>query len=69
MLSSFFLRGILLNFRDARLRNLIPSRCGNVWEMCEGRWMAEGLPLRGECFRGWATFIRITGGWTPENPI
>ena len=43
--------------------------CGNVWEMCEGRWMEEGLPMRGGCFLGSATFVRVTCRWTPEDPI
>jgi formylglycine-generating enzyme required for sulfatase activity len=43
--------------------------CGNVWEMCEGRWMDEGLPMRGGCFLGSATFVRVTCRWTPEDPV
>jgi formylglycine-generating enzyme required for sulfatase activity len=43
--------------------------CGNVWEMCEGRWLDEGLPMRGGCFLGSATFVRITCRWTPEDPV
>ena len=43
--------------------------CGNVWEMCEGRWMEEGLPMRGGCFLGSATFVRVTCRWTPEDPV
>jgi len=42
--------------------------CGNVWEMCEGRWLEEGLPMRGGCFLGSATFVRVTCRWTPEDP-
>ena len=43
--------------------------CGNIWEMCEGRWIEERLPMRGGCFLGSATFVRITCRWTPEDPI
>jgi len=43
--------------------------CGNVWEMCEGRWQGELLPMRGGCFLGTATFVRITCRWTPEDTI
>ncbi|MFC1823202.1 formylglycine-generating enzyme family protein [Thermodesulfobacteriota bacterium] len=43
--------------------------CGNVWEMCEGRWQGEHLPMRGGCFLGSATFVRITCRWTPEDPV
>jgi len=43
--------------------------CGNVWEMCEGRWLDEGLPMRGGCFLGSATFVRVTCRWTPEDPV
>jgi formylglycine-generating enzyme required for sulfatase activity len=42
--------------------------CGNVWEMCEGQWMEKGLPMRGGCFLGSATFVRVTCRWTPEDP-
>lgn len=42
--------------------------CGNVWEMCEGRWLKDTLPMRGGCFLGSATFVRITCRWTPEDP-
>ena len=41
--------------------------CGNVWEMCEGRWQEEHLPMRGGCFLGSATFVRVTCRWTPED--
>ena len=41
--------------------------CGNVWEMCEGSWQGEHLPMRGGCFLGSATFVRITCRWTPED--
>jgi len=41
--------------------------CGNVWEMCEGRWMEKHLPMRGGCFLGSATFVRVTCRWTPED--
>jgi serine/threonine-protein kinase len=43
--------------------------CGNVWEMCEGRWQGEYLPMRGGCFLGTATFVRITCRWTPEDTV
>ena len=43
--------------------------CGNVWEMCEGQWQDEHLPMRGGCFLGSATFVRITCRWTPEDSI
>jgi iron(II)-dependent oxidoreductase len=43
--------------------------CGNVWEMCEGRWQDEHMPMRGGCFLGTATFVRITCRWTPEDPV
>ena len=26
--------------------------CGNVWEMCEGSWLEDRLPMRGGCFLG-----------------
>jgi formylglycine-generating enzyme required for sulfatase activity len=42
--------------------------CGNVWEMCEGEWLNESLPMRGGCFLGSATFVRVTCRWTPEDP-
>ncbi len=42
--------------------------CGNVWEMCEGQWLDEHLPMRGGCFLGSATFVRVTCRWTPEDP-
>lgn len=42
--------------------------CGNVWEMCEGRWVDEYPPMRGGCFLGSATFVRVTCRWTPEDP-
>lgn len=41
--------------------------CGNVWEMCEGKWVEDHLPMRGGCFLGSATFVRITCRWTPED--
>ncbi len=41
--------------------------CGNVWEMCEGEWIEERLPMRGGCFLGSATFVRVTCRWTPED--
>ena len=43
--------------------------CGNVWEMCEGRWLEEYLPMRGGCFLGSAAFVRVTCRWTPEDPV
>jgi formylglycine-generating enzyme required for sulfatase activity len=43
--------------------------CGNVWEMCEGRWLEDYLPMRGGCFLGSVTFVRITCRWTPEDPV
>jgi len=42
--------------------------CGNVWEMCEGQWLGDTLPMRGGCFLGSATFVRVTCRWTPEDP-
>jgi len=42
--------------------------CGNVWEMCEGEWLNDALPMRGGCFLGSATFVRVTCRWTPEDP-
>ena len=42
--------------------------CGNVWEMCEGRWLDDYPPMRGGCFLGSATFVRVTCRWTPEDP-
>ena len=42
--------------------------CGNVWEMCTGQWIEETLPMRGGCFLGSATFVRVTCRWTPEDP-
>lgn len=41
--------------------------CGNVWEMCEGVWQGEALPMRGGCFLGSASFVRVTCRWTPED--
>lgn len=43
--------------------------CGNVWEMCEGEWLKEYLPMRGGCFLGSASFVRVTCRWTPEDPV
>lgn len=43
--------------------------CGNVWEMCEGQWQGGHLPMRGGCFLGSATFVRVTCRWTPEDPV
>jgi len=43
--------------------------CGNVWEMCEGKWLEDLLPMRGGCFLGTATFVRTTCRWTPEDTV
>jgi iron(II)-dependent oxidoreductase len=43
--------------------------CGNIWEMCEGEWLEERLPMRGGCFLGSATFVRVTCRWTPEDTV
>jgi formylglycine-generating enzyme required for sulfatase activity len=43
--------------------------CGNVWEMCEGTWQDDRLPMRGGCFLGTATFVRVTCRWTPEDTV
>ena len=43
--------------------------CGNVWEMCEGQWIEEHPPMRGGCFLGSATFVRVTCRWTPEDSV
>ena len=43
--------------------------CGNVWEMCEGEWLEDHLPMRGGCFMGSATFVRVTCRWTPEDTV
>jgi serine/threonine-protein kinase len=43
--------------------------CGNVWEMCEGAWLEDHLPMRGGCFLGSATFVRVTCRWTPEDTV
>jgi formylglycine-generating enzyme required for sulfatase activity len=43
--------------------------CGNVWEICEGQWQGNLLPMRGGCFLGSATFVRVTCRWTPEDPV
>jgi formylglycine-generating enzyme required for sulfatase activity len=43
--------------------------CGNVWEMCTGQWLEGTLPMRGGCFFGSATFVRVTCRWTPEDAI
>ena len=42
--------------------------CGNVWEMCEGSWLEGYPPMRGGCFLGSASFVRVTCRWTPEDP-
>jgi formylglycine-generating enzyme required for sulfatase activity len=41
--------------------------CGNVWEMCEGQWIENHPPMRGGCFLGTSSFVRITCRWTPED--
>jgi formylglycine-generating enzyme required for sulfatase activity len=41
--------------------------CGNVWEMCEGVWLEDRPPMRGGCFLGTASFVRITCRWSPEH--
>jgi iron(II)-dependent oxidoreductase len=43
--------------------------CGNVWEMCEGRWLEQHQPMRGGCFLGSSAFVRVTCRWTPEDPV
>ena len=43
--------------------------CGNVWEICEGTWLDEALPMRGGCFLGSSSFVRVTCRWTPEDPV
>jgi iron(II)-dependent oxidoreductase len=43
--------------------------CGNVWEICEGAWLDEALPMRGGCFLGSSSFVRVTCRWTPEDPV
>ena len=43
--------------------------CGNVWEMCEGTWLENLPPMRGGCFLGSATFVRVTCRWTPEDQV
>jgi len=43
--------------------------CGNVWEMCEGQWEGRSSPMRGGCFLGSATFVRVTCRWSPEDPV
>jgi len=41
--------------------------CGNVWEMCKGRWLAELPVMRGGCFLGSAMFVRVTCRWSQEG--
>ncbi|MBW1695975.1 MAG: SUMF1/EgtB/PvdO family nonheme iron enzyme [Deltaproteobacteria bacterium] len=41
--------------------------CGNVWEMCEGRWIEDLPVMRGGCFLGSPTFVRVTCRWSPED--
>jgi len=43
--------------------------CGNVWEICEGRWLDRYLPMRGGCFLGSSMFVRVTCRWTPEDSV
>ena len=43
--------------------------CGNVWEICEGEWVDSLLPMRGGCFLGSATFVRVSCRWTPEDTV
>ena len=43
--------------------------CGNVWEMCEGRWIEDLPPMRGGCFLGSEKFVRITCRWSPEDTV
>jgi formylglycine-generating enzyme required for sulfatase activity len=43
--------------------------CGNVWEMCEGSWQGNPYVMRGGCFLGSATFVRVTCRWAPEDPV
>ena len=42
---------------------------GNVWEMCEGHWIEDLPSMRGGCFLGSATFVRITCRWSPEDTV
>ena len=32
---------------------------GNVWAMCEVPWQGGSFPMRGGCFLGSATFVRV----------
>jgi formylglycine-generating enzyme required for sulfatase activity len=41
--------------------------CGNVWEMCDGYWIEDLLPMRGGCFLGSPSFVRTTCRWSPED--
>jgi len=41
--------------------------CGNVWEMCEGLWLENAPPMRGGCFLGSASFVRLACRWSPED--
>lgn len=43
--------------------------CGNVWEICEGRWIEDLPPMRGGCFLGSETFVRVTCRWSPEDTV
>ena len=43
--------------------------CGNVWEICEGQWIEDLPPMRGGCFLGSETFVRVTCRWSPEDTV
>lgn len=43
--------------------------CGNVWEICKGTWLDEALSMRGGCFLGSSSFVRVTCRWTPEDTV
>jgi len=36
---------------------------------CTGQWVEGTLPMRGGCFLGSATFVRVTCRWAPEDTI
>jgi len=42
---------------------------GNVWEMCEGSWIDNSPLMKGGCFLGRATFVRVSARWSPEDPL